>query len=503
MKTQYAGEDVLQYPVNIFLRLDPLLALTSILSARAVIDTFFISLVIVVFTLILGRVWCGWLCPMGTAVDLLRPFFKSGKPPIDNEKLRTIKYYLLFFLIASSLFSLSLAGYLDPLSLLTRTLTLSIYPAINALVENSLLAGYSSEIGWLSRLADSAYSIAKEYVLAFEQPIYYLNFFTVFIFLAILFLERFQKRFWCRNLCPLGALLALLSPFSIIKRKPAKQCSDCAHGCDGVCRLNLFKGKFQEKQIKNECIYCFDCIDKCPNARVRYFLGFGKEPTGKKQGGKVDLTRRGFLYSAGAGALALPLLRVHPASAAERLPPTFIRPPGAAPEAEFSAKCLRCGECMRVCVKNAIQPSFFEAGLEGLWTPKIVPRIGYCEFDCTLCGQVCPSQALKKLTIEEKHSFVIGKAFFDKNRCIPYAKEIDCIVCEEHCPTLPKKAINFKEKEIIDSEGNRKIVKQPFVDEELCIGCGICENKCPLEKRAGIIVFNQKKIIKEGYFISY
>lgn len=497
LKTQYSGEDDLAYPVNLFLRLDPLLALTSMLSARAWIEGFFVSLFIVISTLALGRIWCGWICPMGTAIDILRPIFKTIKPENKNENLRKLKYYILFFMIASSLFSLSLAGYLDPISILTRTITLSIYPAVNAMVENSLIAGYSSEVGWLSNLADSIYSYAKQHILAFEQPIYYLNFFTFFIFFGILFLEKFQRRFWCRNLCPLGALLAMLSPFALIKRIPVKQCADCENGCDAVCRLNIFKGKKQEDQIRKECIYCFDCIDACPNGRVKYSFGLNQ-----KKSRKVDLTRRGIIYSAGAGALALPLLRIHPTSAAEKLPTTFIRPPGSEPEAEFSAKCARCGECMRVCVKNAIQPAFLEAGLEGLWTPKIVPRIGYCEFDCTLCGQVCPSQALKKLSLEEKHKFVIGKAFFDKNRCIPYAKEIDCIVCEEHCPTLPKKAIRFKEKEIIEADGSRKTIKEPFIDEELCIGCGICENKCPLEKRAGVIVFNQKKIIKEGFSIS-
>ncbi len=498
LQTQYTGEDILEYPVNLFLRLDPFLALTSFIAARAVISDFLISGFIVILTLVLGRLWCGWICPMGTTIDILhKVFFKHSKRLVDSEKFRSIKFYLLFFLLVTSAFSLSLAGYFDPISILTRTVTLSIYPAINAIFEKSLLSGYSVDISWLSNASDYLYTVFKEYLLAFEQPVYYLNFFTFFIFFMIIFLERYEKRFWCKNLCPLGALLALLSPFALIKRKPQKKCPDCEGGCNAVCKLALFPGVGQEAYLKNECIYCFDCMEQCPNQRVEYSFGIDKR---EKKG--VDLTRRGLIFSLSAGVFTYPLLRINPLSETRRLPARFVRPPGSVTEKEFLSKCARCGECMRVCIKNAIQPAFFEAGAEGLWTPRLDFAIGYCQFDCTLCGQVCPSQTVKRLTLDEKHKFVMGKAFFDKNRCIPYAKGIDCLVCEEHCPTLPKKAIRFKKVEVTDPDGRTKIVKQPFVDEELCIGCGICEYKCPVEQKAGIHVVNQKKVIKEGFFSS-
>ncbi len=500
LQAQFTGEDILKYPVNLFLRLDPFLALTSFISARAVIDAFLISGYVIVLTLLLGRVWCGWICPMGTTLDILhKVFFKNSKRLVDSQRFRRLKYYLFFFLIVTSAFSLQLAGFFDPISLLTRTVTLSLYPALNVIFEKILIAGYNVDISWISELSDNLYIILKENynLIAFKQPVYYLNFFTFFIFFLIVFLEKYEKRFWCKNLCPAGAMLSLLSPFSLIRRRPRKQCPDCEHGCDAVCKLALFPGGEPEDYIKKECIYCFDCIENCPNGRVKYSFGIRRK---KKKG--VDLTRRGLILSLGAGAVALPLLRVNPLSDSPNLPPRFIRPPGTLDtENKFLAKCERCGECMRVCVNNAIQPAFFEAGAESLWTPKIVPRIGACAFNCTLCGQVCPSGAIKELSLKEKHTFVIGKAFFDKNRCIPYAKKIDCIVCEEHCPTLPK-AIKFKEVTVTDDSGVKKKIKHPYVDEALCIGCGICENKCPLEKEAGIIVFNQKKVIKEGYFIS-
>jgi len=144
---------------------------------------------------------------------------------------------------------------------------------------------------------------------------------------------------------------------------------------------------------------------------------------------------------------------------------------------------------MRVCLGNALHPALMEAGLEGLWSPVLVPRLGYCEYNCTLCGQVCPTQAIKELTQQDKKKEVIGLAHFDKNRCIPYARQINCMVCEEHCPVSPK-AIVFEETKESTSEGQP--IKLPRVIAERCIGCGICQNKCPVEGRGAIIVTRKK-----------
>jgi Pyruvate/2-oxoacid:ferredoxin oxidoreductase delta subunit len=127
-----------------------------------------------------------------------------------------------------------------------------------------------------------------------------------------------------------------------------------------------------------------------------------------------------------------------------------------------------------------------------LWLPIAVMREGYCEYNCNLCGQVCPTDAILPLALEEKQRTAIGLAYFDKNICIPYARNSDCIVCEEHCPT-PDKAIKFEVKEVRLSTGDVKNVKYPYVVRELCIGCGICEEKCPLPGKAGVFVINENQ----------
>jgi ferredoxin len=168
-----------------------------------------------------------------------------------------------------------------------------------------------------------------------------------------------------------------------------------------------------------------------------------------------------------------------------------LRPPGVREEAEFLEKCVRCGECMKVCLRSALYPAAFQAGVEGLYTPVLLPRLGYCEYHCTLCGQVCPTGAIPDLPKGEKEREVIGKAIFDKNHCLPFAKKTNCIVCEEHCP-IPQKAIRSRNVETVNLNGKRIVLMEPYVVEEICNGCGICEFVCPLEGKSGIEVFAVK-----------
>jgi ferredoxin len=169
--------------------------------------------------------------------------------------------------------------------------------------------------------------------------------------------------------------------------------------------------------------------------------------------------------------------------------PRRIRPPGVIDESAFLSTCLRCSQCMKICPTTALQPALTEAGLAGMWTPILVPRVGYCDFGCTACGQVCPSGAIPLLALEEKRRTVIGKASIDRNRCLPWASAVPCVVCEEMCPLAPK-AIRLEDAQAIDSNGEVVTVQRPAVFRDLCIGCGICEHHCPLEGDAAIRIYD-------------
>ncbi|HUV14857.1 MAG TPA: 4Fe-4S dicluster domain-containing protein [Acidobacteriota bacterium] len=223
--------------------------------------------------------------------------------------------------------------------------------------------------------------------------------------------------------------------------------------------------------------------DWSDNAIWRWLLNFFKP----SKGSEINLGRRKVLVGGTLGVSAACLSRVHPQASGRAFDPALIRPPGAVDEQEFLSRCIRCGVCMKVCPTNAIQPVGLEAGIEGLWTPVLNMNIGYCEYECTLCGQVCPTDAIRELPLEEKQKIKIGQSFIDKNRCLPYASARLCIVCEEHCPT-PTKAIWVEVIEVTNESGQKVFVQQPHVDPELCVGCGICQNKCPIKDQSGIYV---------------
>jgi ferredoxin len=208
------------------------------------------------------------------------------------------------------------------------------------------------------------------------------------------------------------------------------------------------------------------------------------------RGGRSDIKRRYIVASAIAGLFVQPLLTIMPARKLKKEMgiTSLIRPPGAADEAEFIERCIKCTECVMVCPTGGLQPDLAMGGLESIYSPVLVPRIGYCEYLCTLCGQVCPTDAIRELTVTEKKETVIGKAYIDTDRCLPWAYDINCIVCEEHCPTADK-AIKYHDQVEGDAPSmDGSPLKRPYVVYELCVGCGICENKCPVGGRAAIVV---------------
>lgn len=476
-RTDYSGTDTIPYAVNLFFRLDPLVLATVTLAAKVFVSLLWPAFIIISLTLLFGRVFCSWVCPLGTLIDLSGRFIKPR--PETGLNLKYLKYIILIVLLISSSFGIQFLGYADPFSLLVRGLAFSLDPMMNDLVSGFFDAVYALAPAFVSDLTEPLYQGLKTFVLPYKQSFFHLAYLSFFILCAVFLLEFPGRRFWCRNLCPLGGLLALISKVSIFRRIPLKACSHCRL-CESGCRMKAFdaNSRFQAE----ECNLCMDCLEFCPDQITTFKFSLPRNIPA------VDITRRQVVVSVFAG-VALPVLTKIQALA--KMPhENVIRPPGARGETGFSASCARCGECMKVCINNALQPLFLEKGIEGMFTPVLVPRIGYCEFNCTLCSGVCPTGALEKLTLDQKHGFVIGHAFFDKNKCMVYAQEKSCIVCEEHCP-VHDKAIKFNEKTVRKADGTSLVLKQPYVAEALCIGCGICEYVCPVEGRAAIRVFGK------------
>jgi polyferredoxin len=478
IQTESKGNDLLGYPVKIFLDFDPLILTTTILSAHAAAKAFYLSIVLVIVTLVLGRVFCGWVCPLGTLNNLISAL-KKVRSTVMSENWYRIKYFVLAFILVSSLFTLQMVGIMDPLSLLIRSFSVSVYPLFNYVVRAFFDALYDLNIQSIVALSESLYSLLKKGVLSFQQPLYLQSVFIGLLFFLVLGLNVFAGRFWCKYLCPLGALLGILSRYSLLTRSVSEGCTSCG-ACAAVCQGNASpdrKGQWRD----TECFYCWNCDDVCPQNAVSF--GFSQ----KKVAASMDLGRRRVIASALSGVVAVPLLKAIPLAKPGFSSPALIRPPGSLEEKEFLKRCVKCGECMKVCITNGLQPTLLEAGIEGIWSPLLVPRIGYCEYRCTLCGQVCPTGAIKKLGLKEKMKVKIGLAMIDKGRCLPYAHASPCIVCEEVCPT-PRKAIWFEEARVKGRDGREQVVKQPRVDLELCIGCGICETKCPVSARPAIYI---------------
>ncbi|KPK31787.1 MAG: hypothetical protein AMK70_11725 [Nitrospira bacterium SG8_35_1] len=451
------------YEVSLFLELDPLIAISSFLSGWTLYKGLALSLIIISTTLVFGRYFCSWVCPMGIINQWISHVLNRHRP-VDDYRLNAyrpvyrFKYYLLTLFLVLAAFGALQVGLFDPIAFITRSFSISFLPGVY-------------------------YSGTQLYL---KQPLFYGGVLISLIFVAVLFANRFIPRFWCRVLCPLGALLGLLSGVSVLRiRRDVEKCTDCQkclRYCHGGCAPH-------EELRVSECHLCMNCIEDCPEEAIHY--GLARENSSIHS--PVDVHRRRLIETAVAGIVLFPMMKsvVNADSAPAH---SVIRPPGSIGEKDFLKRCIKCGECMRVCPTNVIQPGLLESGFEGLWSPVLMNKIGYCEYNCVLCSQVCPTGAILPLSIEKKTGrppfqkpVRIGTAFYDRGRCLPWAMHTECIVCEEVCPTSPK-AIWFKTEEVTLRTGSTKKLKLPYMDPKLCVGCGICENKCPVHDRPAVRV---------------
>jgi MauM/NapG family ferredoxin protein len=449
-----AGGDPRTLPFTAFFHGNPLASAAVVLSSATLPSALVWGAALVVVTIVFGRVFCGWVCPLGS-LQQLASWILSPRTRRESLKVNryrrwfSIKYYLLAGLLVAALGGTVQTGLLDPLSTLARGLASGLWPV--------LPGGREVPGGWIAGLA----------------------------LLTIVLASRWIPRLFCRALCPLGALLGVFARFSLfrISRQgdACSTCTLCTFACQGA-------DEPLSEHRAGECHVCLNCTTSCPDGAIRYrFLG-----PAAAQPATPDLSRRHLIGSALGGFVAAPILRAA-GGGRDVADPRLVRPPGARSEADFLARCIKCSLCQQACPTHGLQPAIGQAGVEGFWTPVLVPRRGWCEFACTRCGEVCPTRAIEPLTASRKTGYDggapvrIGTAFVDRGRCLPWAMKTPCIVCEEMCPTDPK-AIWVEHVDEAARNGEPIILQRPWVDPLRCVGCGICENRCPVGEEAAIRV---------------
>jgi polyferredoxin len=502
------------WPVSLFLEATPLVAVATALTTHTIYRNLVWGLAIIAITMMVGRVWCNWMCPFG----ILHHFFgwignrRNTKQMIEVNRYRkiyAIKYYILAVMIAmaglwiiptvidapgqiwgayhgAELRQTGLSrvvaavetgiarsaeehkrtnstlqiGLLDPIALTVRSMTTSVLPSVH-------------------KATESVYTEPREYWQAWIVGL---------VFIGFLVANWWIPRFFCRVVCPLGALLGIFSRFALwrIDRDPVRctDCDLCLKSCEGASDP-------QGDLRKSECFVCLNCIDDCPHDA----LSFRFLPRKASEVAYPAVGRRELLLSGLFGLLFFPMTRLS-GGVRKNWQRGVIRPPGSVAEDEFLRRCIKCDQCIRVCPTNVLQPALFEAGLEGLWTPIMISKMGWCELNCTLCSQVCPTGAIREISIAEKLGtgpfegrgpVKTGTAFYNQGRCLPWAMDTSCVVCEEVCPVSPK-AIFTRNVEVTDRWGATLELKRPYIDPVKCIGCGICEHECPVKDDPAVYV---------------
>ncbi|HIE98776.1 MAG TPA: 4Fe-4S dicluster domain-containing protein [Planctomycetes bacterium] len=471
-------------PAETFLIIDPLVSLSTAVAARSWVWSLVSAAIILIVCVLIPRGFCGYLCPLGTTIDLfdwaIAGRVKRFRAPDEGWWVH-IKYYLLAGTMVCAVFGVLVSGFFSAIPVITRGMLFLFEPLqVGALRGWHLIPSMNAG-----------------------------HFVSLIMFAGVLGLGFLRPRFWCKYVCPSGAIFSLGNLFRATERKVESTCINC-NKCVEICPFDAIKPDFTTRTT--DCTMCQSCGGVCPTHAIKFVerwnfveLKAKNDPRTKE----TSIGRRGFLSLASGSAAAVVgavgLTGVTKAFGANLENPNAfrpVRPPGSVPEQEFLEMCIRCGECFKACPNNVLQPEGFQQGLEGLWTPVVVADWAGCDSSCNACGEVCPTGAIRALPLAEKKMARMGLAIVSETTCLPFAGREACDLCVQECNAAGYRAIEYTQVgtevddngEPIDGTG----YLAPVVLQDKCVGCGLCQTRCNVinVKEKGLL--SQSAIIIEA-----
>ncbi len=449
-------------------------------------------LLVILLSMLFGRIYCSSICPLGTFQDLVIAVARRLKPKqkrrffFSPNRKRILRYGILattvLFWLAGSLFLVNL---LDPFSNFGK-LSVSLFQPAYIWLHNTL-AFFLERFDVFILTPKSMHALPWNVVLV-----------SAVIFLTIVVMAAWRGRLFCNTICPVGSILGIFSSKPLYQISFSDEACTFCKRCEWVCKAECLDSK-NKVVDHSRCINCFNCFTSCPNDGIHYAM----RPflIGIKPDRQVQKNKRQFLLNVTAGLLSLPLFnkfasaqrgrqqegrqqqgrqRMRQARQPGMIPigeKKAVTPPGSLGHDHFTSHCIACYLCVSACPTKVIVPAFYAYGLEGFMQPTLDFHRNYCNYDCVRCTEVCPTGAITRQTEESKRLIRIGEVRFLVESCIVMVDRTDCGACSEHCPTKAVQMVPWRNGLYI-----------PEVYPELCVGCGACEFACPTEPYKAIYV---------------